>query len=174
MNIRIDMFIDKDLRDEAKWGCKVSAVMIAILLSPLLIIAIIDNDMLFGVCIGCFLFIFELMCFLGVITSSKNWFKKILLTPLYIQVQSFQGKLLYEVYVKNIKRVKKIMVEIPHHYRFKRKIECIVLFLGEEELVKEPEYCLYFNDKNFLFIENRPNLEEFLQKHLHIAVEEKD
>ena len=175
MGARIDVFVNKDLCDEVKWGAKLSAIIIAISLLPLIIVAIVRRDWIFLIGTSCFLLLCEMLCVFASVRAPKNWLKKVLLTESYIQLQSFQGELLNEVSIKDIKQIKKIMVQVPRLGRFKKLLECIVLYVGNEELEENPEYRLYLKDQNFIFIENRPGLEELLKRYLpQVEVIEKD
>ena len=161
---RINMFDDKDLR-ELPLIYLIGGIVVECL-ACLLIIKISGFSIESYFLCGLIILSTSITQIISIPLTCRFYLRKIIFLDSSIQINSFKDIAYYRIDYKDISDCIKCQVRIPLYHGKKRKKECIVLCINGEKLEEIPEYRLYFNNKNFLFIENRPGLEELLSQYL--------
>lgn len=161
---QINMFEDKELR-ELPLIYLIGGILFECLAC---FVIIIISGFSIESCILCVLCILPttITQIISISLTRKFYLKKITFFNSNIQINFFNSIAYQRVDNKNISNCLKCQVRFPLYHGKKRVKECIVLCINDEELEEEPEYRLYFNNKNFIFIQNRPGLEELLNLYL--------
>ena len=95
--------------------------------------------------------------------------RKIIFRDGFIQILDYNEKLLYEIEMNSIVTVKKMPVLVLENLGAPHEREFFVLFLGNDELGHLPEYRSYWDDRNYLFIQNREGIEDIITKYLVVT-----
>ncbi|MBR2341300.1 MAG: hypothetical protein IKA72_02700 [Clostridia bacterium] len=170
---RINMFEDKDLR-ELPLIYLIGGIVVECL-ACLLIIIISGFSMRSCSLCGLFILPISITQIISIPRTCQFYLRKIIFFDSRIQINSFKDVAYHRIDNKRISDCIKCQVRFPIYHGKRREKECIVLCINGEQLEGDPEYRLYFNNKNFIFIENRPGLESLLNQYLpHIQIEKKD
>ena len=183
--IKLDIFIDKEMRNIAKYSGLILFAANFVILFPIILLLGIYNDKLDR--LGMFIFgLILFLCFglLGIILTismRKKLLKKVLINEKEIQVLSSASMLLYTIDNKQIKQIKKVSLGVPvpggrgRPVAYYNSLNAIAICCTEKEIEQAPKWNEYYKNHDFLFIENRPGLEELLNVYLpHVKIENKN
>ena len=181
--IKLDIIIDKEMRNMAKYTGLILFTANFVILFPIILLVGIYNDKTDSLgmfILGLILFLsLSLMGIFLTISMRKKLLKKVLISEKEIQVLSSASKLLYTIDNKQIKKIKKVSLGVPVPgggripVAYYNSLNAIAICCTEKEIEQAPKWNEYFKNHDFLFIENRPGLEELLNVYLpHVKIED--
>lgn len=179
MGVRIDIFIDKEIRRQAKYTGLILFIVNFVCIFPMIIWGIVNKNL------GVVIYLLSLLVFVGLMTMfltiamRKKASRKVIFAESEIKIVSNKSKLLYKIENIKIKRIKKVSLVIENktgrYGSYTRLMDAIVICCTEEDVEQEPRWSDYSKKREFLFIENRPGLELLLNQYLpHLKIEGKD
>lgn len=181
MGVRIDVFIDKEMHNMARYTGLILLIVSSICIFPMIILSIIRYNLIMIIFWCCLWSILTLLNIRLIHVMRKRILRKIIFTKDTIRVLSNKDRPIYDIENRDIRKIKRVAlgIAIPsggiHGGDHIRPIDSLVICCGEEKIETTPRWSDYSKNRAFLFIENRPGLELLLNRYLpHIKIEEKD
>lgn len=163
---KINMF-DDTMREFIILSKVVTIIFFSV--SLILLLIRLFYDTLFLIVLGSIMLFVALILLYEHLSIKASYGRSIILSNNCIQVLNYNNKILYEININFIVETKKIEV-LFYKERHWEKYECIVFFMEKVELENLPEYRSYWNDRKYLFIQNRNGVEDILKKYMDLIM----